>query len=539
MPPSSSPSSTRRARRPWICGKRCATARRRSGRRRPAISRSTGRDRRRTRTPTRRRSSASSRRAAHVARVSRRASAHHGPLDGAARRDRELRSLRPKAICCAAARKARAPCATAWRRSSALPNERLRVVTEDVGGAFGLKTGPYPEYLAILVAARKLGRPVHWMSSRAGGLPHRQSRARRLQRGRACARRAGKVPRAAHPPPRQYGRLYRRGRRQPPDAQSHALPARHVRHPAHRHRRALRVHQHDADRRPIAAPAGRRRTTCSSAWSTRPRASPASIRSSCAGATSSRRRRCRTRRRSAPPIDSGEFAAILDKALALADYDGFKQRRREAAKARQVPRPRHFMHARACRRVSAGRRGAGFPGGEQLVLGLNVQSTGQGHATVFTPMLAERLGIAPDAIEHRHGDSAMEIAGYASVGSRSAMTVESRLIKTVEAMLAKGKSIAATVLEAADADIEYRDGQFRRRGHRPPHRAVRSRGARRRDEEARRNCRRPRHQNHCRDAADVSRTAATSPRWRSIPIPASWRSSPTRRSTTAATCSTT
>src|SRR5712691_3463768 len=48
-----------------------------------------------------------------------------------------------------------------------VPNQRLRVTTEDVGGAFGLKTGPYPEYLAILVAARKLGRPVHWMSNRA------------------------------------------------------------------------------------------------------------------------------------------------------------------------------------------------------------------------------------------------------------------------------------------------------------------------------------------------------------------------------------
>src|SRR5260370_37861204 len=48
-----------------------------------------------------------------------------------------------------------------------VPNQRLRVVTEDVGGAFGLKTGPYPEYLAILVAARKIGRAVQWMSNRA------------------------------------------------------------------------------------------------------------------------------------------------------------------------------------------------------------------------------------------------------------------------------------------------------------------------------------------------------------------------------------
>jgi carbon-monoxide dehydrogenase large subunit len=75
-------------------------------------------------------------------------------------------------------------------------------------------------------------------------------------------------------------------------------------------------------------------------------------------------------------------------------------------------------------------------------------------------MLAARLGIGPEQIEHRHGDSAMEIAGYASVGSRSAMTVSHALIKTVEARLAKGKAIAATVLEAAEADIEYRQGRF-------------------------------------------------------------------------------
>ena len=75
-------------------------------------------------------------------------------------------------------------------------------------------------------------------------------------------------------------------------------------------------------------------------------------------------------------------------------------------------------------------------------------------------MLAERLGITPEQIQHQHGDSAMEIAGYASVGSRSAMTVSHAMIKTVEALLAKGKTIAATVLETAEADIEYGDGRF-------------------------------------------------------------------------------
>jgi carbon-monoxide dehydrogenase large subunit len=75
-------------------------------------------------------------------------------------------------------------------------------------------------------------------------------------------------------------------------------------------------------------------------------------------------------------------------------------------------------------------------------------------------MLAERLGIRPELITHQHGDSAMEIAGYASVGSRSAMTVSHAMIKTVEALLAKGKAIAATALETAEADIEYGNGRF-------------------------------------------------------------------------------
>jgi carbon-monoxide dehydrogenase large subunit len=47
-----------------------------------------------------------------------------------------------------------------------VPNAKFRVTTEEVGGAFGLKTGPYPEYIAMLIGARKIGRPVHWMSGR-------------------------------------------------------------------------------------------------------------------------------------------------------------------------------------------------------------------------------------------------------------------------------------------------------------------------------------------------------------------------------------
>src|SRR4030095_1266064 len=106
-------------------------------------------------------------------------------------------------------------------------------------------------------------------------------------------------------------------------------------------------------------------------------------------------------------------------------------------------------------------------------------------------------------VEHRGGDSSMEVAGYASVGSRSAMTVSHALIKTIEAILAKGRTIAATVLEAADADIEYLQGRFTRRGPPPHRRPVRACRGRSRFEEARRNRRGPRHQGECGDAAHL------------------------------------
>ena len=340
-----------------------------------------------------------------------------------------------------------------------VPNQRLRVVTEDVGGAFGLKTGPYPEYLAILVAARKLGRPVHWMSNRAEAFLS-DNHARDAysdvelaldERGRFLALRIRhlgnmgayigavganiQTVNLARCLPGMYDiRLIDIGVRCVFTNTTTTAPYRGAGRPEANFM-LERVIDEAARVTGIDPVKLRRRNFVK----------PSAMPHKTAVGTS---------------IDSGEFETVLDKALALAGYDGFKQRRREAAK-----RGKYRGLGISCMLEHAGGfplegTELSFPGGETLVLGLNVQSTGQGHATVFTPMLAERLGIEPQQIVHRHGDSAMEIAGYASVGSRSAMTVSHALVKTVEAMVSKGKSIAASVLEAADADIEYRAGRF-------------------------------------------------------------------------------
>ncbi len=120
--------------------------------------------------------------------------------------------------------------------------------------------------------------------------------------------------------------------------------------------------------------------------------------------------------------DSGDFPGIVDKALGLADYASFAKRKREAAQAQEAARHRRLLHARTCRLACRRKqRRSAFPGGDKLILGCNVQSTGQSHATVFSRLLAHKLGIDAAKIEHNHGDTNLGLTGFASVGSRSAM----------------------------------------------------------------------------------------------------------------------
>ena len=102
-----------------------------------------------------------------------------------------------------------------------------------------------------------------------------------------------------------------------------------------------------------------------------------------------------------------------------------------------------------------------FSGDDKLILGCNVQSTGQSHATVFGKLLADHLSIDAGKIEHRHGDTNMGLTGFASVGSRSAMCAGNAIIYVADLMLAKGKKVASAALEASESDIQYAQGSFK------------------------------------------------------------------------------
>jgi len=340
-----------------------------------------------------------------------------------------------------------------------LAKDKLLVVTEEVGGAFGMKTGPYPEYPALLVAARLTGRPVHWMASRSEAfLSDNQGRDSEVEaelaldeKGKFLALRIRQIanlgafvtPAGAHLITNNFTRC---------------LPGMY-----HIPRLEVTVKCCFTNTVPIGPYRG----------AGRPEANYLLERlvDEAARVTGIDRAALRRRNliaRAAIPYktpvgttyDSGDFPALFDKALKLADYAGFTKRRREARKRKRyrgIGISCFLEHAGGLPTESAL---LAFPGGTQLVLALGVQSTGQGHATVFARLAAERLGIRPELVSHRHGDSSLNLAGSPSVGSRSTMCAGSAIVRAVDLLIEKGRKIAATLLEAAEADIEYRAGAF-------------------------------------------------------------------------------
>jgi carbon-monoxide dehydrogenase large subunit len=88
-------------------------------------------------------------------------------------------------------------------------------------------------------------------------------------------------------------------------------------------------------------------------------------------------------------------------------------------------------------------------------------SHGQGHETTFSQVVADKLGIPMEDVDIQHGDSAKILFGMGTYGSRSIAVGGTAIVKAVDKIVAKGKKIAAHLLEASDADIEFANGEFR------------------------------------------------------------------------------
>ncbi len=172
--------------------------------------------------------------------------------------------------------------------------------------------------------------------------------------------------------------------------------------------------------------------------------------------------------------DTGDYQACLDKALALSDYAGFPARR-AAAKARGKLRGIGLScYIEACGLAPsrlAGQLGAGVGLYESAEIRVNptgnvtvftgTHSHGQGHETTFAQVVSSRLGIGLDQIEVVHGDTSQGQFGLGTYGSRSLAVGGSALMKASDKIIAKGRKIAAYLLESKPEDIDFEDGVFR------------------------------------------------------------------------------
>jgi len=339
-----------------------------------------------------------------------------------------------------------------------VPAEKLRVITEDVGGAFGMKTPPYPEYPALLIAARQLGQPVQWQSTRSEAfLTDTQARDTLTEVELALDEKGKFLALRMRHLCNQGAYVSTAGVNINTNNFARCLPGMY-RVP----KIDISVACYFSNTTPIGPYRGAGRPEANYALE---RVVEEAARVT--GINPVRLRKKNLIPPSAMPFktpintyDSGDFPAIMDKALALSDFDNFNKRRRESArrkKLRGIGVSCMLEHAGALPMEQAS---VSFPGGDQIILGCNVQSTGQSHATVFPRLLAGKLGIDPAKIQHRHGDTAQGLTGFASVGSRSAMCAGSAIVRTADVMLAKGKKVASALLEASESDIQYRSGNF-------------------------------------------------------------------------------
>jgi aerobic carbon-monoxide dehydrogenase large subunit len=342
-----------------------------------------------------------------------------------------------------------------------IPDERMRVLTYDVGGAFGSKEQPYPEDVALLYAARVLQRPVKWHASRSENLlSDNHARDAVIEcalaldpRGRFLAIRARIV--------QAMGAYF--GCNGPNGSLRNTpwgLPL--VYRTPLVHSEVIAVMTNTA---PIGPYRGAGREQASYIVE---RLVDKAAREMSIDRVSLRRRNLIPKSSipyhspSGKLYDSGDFEGVMDKALALADWNGFAIRKKAS---RKHGRLRGLGIANFLECVGGSWHESShvrFTGDRRILLGVATQSHGQGHETTFPQVVADRLGVPYDAIELRQGDSMdLPAAGFATVGSRSLIMAGSALANTCQLVIDKGRKAASHHLEAAEADIEYAAGIFR------------------------------------------------------------------------------
>lgn len=168
--------------------------------------------------------------------------------------------------------------------------------------------------------------------------------------------------------------------------------------------------------------------------------------------------------------DSGNYARALERCRTLVEYDRWREEQRRArASGRLVGIGVALYVERAGSQLWESAAVSVGPAG-RVIVRTGSNSHGQGHETTFAQIAADALGVDLDAVAIEHGDSAVVPRGVGTFASRSTAIGGSALIVALDKIKAKATAIAAHLLEAAPADIEWTDGRLRIRGS--PQRAM-------------------------------------------------------------------
>ncbi len=340
-----------------------------------------------------------------------------------------------------------------------LEPESLRVLTGDVGGGFGMKIFLYPEYPAVLAAARRLGRPVKWISERTEAFLSDDHGRDHVTHAELALDAEGVMLAVRTDTIANLGAyLSSFGPFIPTLAGSRMLCGLYRIGSVHVRVRGVYTHTQPVDAyrgagRPEAAFVLERLVDLAAR---RLGLSPAELR----------------RRNFIPPsalpyrtatglvYDSGDFQRNLDDALALADTEGFAARKAASRTAGKLRGLGIATYVEAC--AGFGSEAAVMrvdrSGGVTVLIG--TQSNGQGHETAYQQIVAEHLGVPPERVTVVQGDTDLIATGGGTGGSRSVPIGGAAVGDAALRIQAKAKARAAELMEAAVADVEFVAGRF-------------------------------------------------------------------------------
>jgi len=340
-----------------------------------------------------------------------------------------------------------------------IKEDKLRVITRDVGGSFGMKTFDYPENTLLPWAAKQLGRPIKWTSDRQEAfLTDTQGREQKVHAELALDKDARFLAVRAETLANMGAYLSHFSVFVATMAGFRLLTGAYRIPAAHIHVRTVFTNTVWVD-----AYRGAGRPECSYIIE---RLVDAAARETGLGRDEIRRRNLvpPSAMPHATPLiavyDSGDFPGNLEEGLKRAEFAGFETRRAEARKRGKLLGLGISYYMEVTAAMPQEKADIRFLPTGRARLGIGTGPSGQGHETAFAQILADRLGLDLDRIDFVTGDTDALSQGGGTGGAKSLLLAGTAVADGAERIIAKGKKLAGHFLEAAESDIEFKDGRF-------------------------------------------------------------------------------